>query len=78
MFKTATEGPAVRPVARLIHDRIRAALAAHFSNEERQLLRLAADHAGLIFELASLVRDGLQAEPDGAGKRARRARRLRA
>jgi uncharacterized protein Yka (UPF0111/DUF47 family) len=52
------------------------ALATHFSDEERQLLRLAEDHAGLIFELASLVRDGLQAEPDGAGKRARRARRF--
>jgi uncharacterized protein Yka (UPF0111/DUF47 family) len=50
------------------------ALAAHFSNEERQLLRLATDHAGLIFEIASLVRDGLQAEHEGAGKRAKRAR----
>ena len=46
----------------LIHDRIRVTLATHFSNEEHQLLRVAADHAGLIFELASLVRDGMQAE----------------
>ena len=60
----------------LIRDRIRVTLAAHFSNEERQLLRLAADHAGLIFELASSVRDGLQAGPDGADKRARRAGRF--
>jgi len=40
------------------------------------LLTLAADHAGLIFELAALVRDGLQADADHAGKRARRARRF--
>jgi uncharacterized protein Yka (UPF0111/DUF47 family) len=52
------------------------ALATHFSNEERQLLRLASEHAGLIFEIASLVRDGLQAEPEGAAKRARRARQF--
>ena len=76
VFKTATEGLLSGQSHSLIHDRIRVALAAHFSDEERQLLRLAEDHAGLIFELASLVRDGLQAEPDGAGKRAQRARRF--
>ena len=74
--KTATEGLLSGQSHGLIHDRIRVALATHFSNEERQLLRLAGDHAGLIFEIASLVRDGLQAEPDGADKRARRARRF--
>jgi uncharacterized protein Yka (UPF0111/DUF47 family) len=57
----------------LIHDRIRVSLAAHFKNEERQLLNIAAEHAGLIFELASLVRDGLRADRDGAAKRTRRA-----
>ncbi|HET8997762.1 MAG TPA: hypothetical protein VFN42_13925, partial [Acetobacteraceae bacterium] len=41
----------------LLRDRIRAELARHFSNEERRLLRLAADHAALGFELACLVRD---------------------
>jgi uncharacterized protein Yka (UPF0111/DUF47 family) len=76
VFKAATEGLLSGQSHSLIHDRIRVTLATHFSNEERQLLRLAEDHAGLIFELASLVRDGLQAEPDGAGKRARRARRF--
>jgi uncharacterized protein Yka (UPF0111/DUF47 family) len=60
----------------LIRDRIRVTLATHFSNEERQLLRLAVDHAGLIFEIASSVRDGLQADPDGADKRARRTARF--
>ena len=43
-------------------------LATHFSNEERQLLHLAADHAGLIFEIASF----------GAGWAAGRARTVRA
>ena len=49
-------------------------LAAHFSNEARQLLRVAADHAGLIFELASLARDALQPSAGDAGRRAKRAR----
>jgi uncharacterized protein Yka (UPF0111/DUF47 family) len=74
VFVTATEGLRSGQSHALIHDRIRVALAAHFSNEERQLLRLVADHAGLIFEITTLVRDGLQAEPEGAAKRARHAR----
>jgi len=72
-FRATTEGLLSGQSHALIHDRIRVALARHFSNEEQQMLRLAADHAGLIFELASLVRDGLQAEPGDAGKRARHA-----
>ena len=62
VFKAATEGLLSGQSHALIRDRIRVTLATHFSNEERQLLRLAADHAGLIFEIASLVRDGLHAE----------------
>lgn len=76
VFQAATEGLLSNQSHALIHDRIRVTLAAHFSNEERQLLRLVADHAGLIFELAGSVRDGLQADSDGARKRARRARRF--
>jgi uncharacterized protein Yka (UPF0111/DUF47 family) len=75
VFKTATEGLLSAQSQGLIRDRIRVALATHFTNEERQLLGLAADHAGLIFEIASLARDGLQLEQAGADKRARRARR---
>lgn len=75
VFKTATEGLLSAQSQGLIRDRIRVALATHFTNEERQLLGLAADHAGLIFEIASLARDGLQLEGAGADKRARRARR---
>jgi uncharacterized protein Yka (UPF0111/DUF47 family) len=76
VFQTATEGLLARVSHGLIRDRIRVTLATHFSNEERQLLRLAGDHAGLIFEIAGSVRDGLQADPDGAAKRARRAGRF--
>jgi uncharacterized protein Yka (UPF0111/DUF47 family) len=76
VFQTATEGLLTGLSHGLIRDRIRVTLATHFSNEERQLLRLAGDHAGLIFELASSVRDGLQAGPSGAKKRARRAGRF--
>ncbi len=76
VFQAATEGLLSGASHALIHDRIRVTLAAHFSNEQRQLLRLAADHAGLIFELASLVRDGMQAGAGDAARRARRARRF--
>jgi uncharacterized protein Yka (UPF0111/DUF47 family) len=60
----------------LLRDRIRAELSRHFSNEERRLLRLAADHAGLVFELACLLRDacaGMDGRPE---KRAGRANRF--
>jgi uncharacterized protein Yka (UPF0111/DUF47 family) len=73
IFQTATEGLLSGASRTLIHDKIRMTLAAHFSNVEGQLLRLAADHAALIFELASLVRDGTGHDGDGTGKRARRA-----
>jgi len=76
VFRIATEGLLTGMSQALIRDRIRVTLATHFSNEERQLLRLAVDHAGLIFEIASLVRDGLQADPDAADKRAQRAARF--
>ncbi len=74
VFKTMTEGLLSGQSHGFIQDRIRVALATHFTNEERQLLRTALDHAGLIFELASLVRDGLQGDQAGADKRVRRAR----
>jgi uncharacterized protein Yka (UPF0111/DUF47 family) len=78
-FRAATEGLLAHQSTTLIRDRIHAELARHFSNEEGRLLRLAADHAGLVFELASLVRDGTLAigDPDNkADKHARRARRF--
>jgi uncharacterized protein Yka (UPF0111/DUF47 family) len=76
VLQTATEGLMSGASQVLIHDRIRVALATHFSNERQQLLRLSADHAGLVFELATLVRDGIQSGSDGAAKRVRRGRRF--
>ncbi|MBB4196655.1 uncharacterized protein Yka (UPF0111/DUF47 family) [Rhodoblastus sphagnicola] len=79
VFKTATQGLLSDESAALLRDRIKVALAAHFSNEQRQLLRVAQDHAGLIFELASLARDALRADPGDDGKHAEKcARRARA
>lgn len=76
VFNTSTSGLLADQSHSLINDRIRAALAMHFQNQEQQLLRLAADHAGLIFELASIMRDGLQPESGDSDKRARRAARF--
>ncbi len=77
VFRTATEGLLTGLSHGLIRDRIRVSLATHFSHEERRLLRLAGEHAGLIFEIATSVRDGLQqSRQSGAAKRVRRAARF--
>ncbi len=73
VLRATAEGLLAGQSQALVRDRIRAALAQHFSNEEHRLLALAADHAGLVFELATLVRDALR-EPEAAT--ARRARRF--
>jgi uncharacterized protein Yka (UPF0111/DUF47 family) len=77
VLRAATDTLLTHGSPSLLRDRIRAELARHFSNEERRLLRVAADHAGLVFELACLLRDGL---PGGAeaknGRRATRAGRF--
>jgi uncharacterized protein Yka (UPF0111/DUF47 family) len=76
VLEAATEGLLSGASQALIHDRIRVTLATHFSNEEQQLLRIAADHAGLVFELANLVRDGMQGDADAASKQVKRGRRF--
>jgi uncharacterized protein Yka (UPF0111/DUF47 family) len=73
-LRTATEGLLSGQSQALIHDRVRATLAGHFTHERAQLLARAEDHAGLIFELASAVRDGLQPDAGDSAKRAKRAR----
>ena len=75
-FRAASEGLIAGQSHSLIRDRVSVALARHFRNEELQLLRIAADHAGLIFELATLLRDGLQPEAGNSAKRAKRAKRF--
>jgi uncharacterized protein Yka (UPF0111/DUF47 family) len=71
-FRAATDGMLSSQSHALIQDRVRVALAAQFSSEEQQLLERTAEHAGLVFELATLVRDG--ARENGA-QRTRRAQR---
>jgi uncharacterized protein Yka (UPF0111/DUF47 family) len=79
-FCTATQGLKEHQSARLIHDRVCAELRAHFSSEGERLLEIAGEHAGLIFELACQVREGLWsigAEDEG-GDYERLAKRARA
>jgi uncharacterized protein Yka (UPF0111/DUF47 family) len=76
VFQVATDGMLAAQSHALLQDRIRVALAGHFRNEEQQLLARAAEHAGLIFELTSLVRDGVQDDAGHAARRARRAKRF--
>ncbi len=59
VFKTATEGLLARQSDRLIHDRIGAELLNHLNTAEARLLRIVADHAGLVFEIATAIRDRL-------------------
>jgi uncharacterized protein Yka (UPF0111/DUF47 family) len=79
VFAHATAGLLAHDSKSLISDRIRAELRMHCSNEQRRLARLVADHAGLIFEIASLVDEELLAASigeRGAERRAARARRF--
>ena len=77
VLRTATDCLLARRSPSLLRDRIRAELARHFSNEERRLLRLAADHAALGFELACLARDAaLALEETDHAKLAARAQKF--
>ncbi len=49
----------------LIQDRVRAELQAHFSSEGKRLLQLASEHAAIIFEIASLVGEGIHSIASG-------------
>jgi uncharacterized protein Yka (UPF0111/DUF47 family) len=71
-FRAATDGVLSSQSHALIQDRVRVALAAQFRSEEQQLLERAAEHAGLVFELATLVRDGVR---ENGAQRTRRAQR---
>lgn len=78
VFKTATEGLLARQSHRLIHDRIVAELLNHLNTAEARLLRIVADHAGLIFEIATAIRDrlfGLRGDAIELEKLARRTQR---
>ena len=84
VLRTASEGLRDHVSAGLIQDRVRTELQAHFSSEGKRLLQLASEHASMIFEIASLVRDGIQeiglrgvpGDAEGYRKLARRARKF--
>jgi len=63
----------------LIQDRLRAELRAHFSSEGKRLLQMASEQAAMIFEIATLVRDGIRGIEcgDGDGIYERLAKRAR-
>jgi uncharacterized protein Yka (UPF0111/DUF47 family) len=78
-LRAAARGLAEGQSHGLIHDRIRTELQRHVSNDARRVLEFVREHAGIIFEIASLARDGVLAigtSDDNAGKRAKRARRF--
>ncbi|HKM63808.1 MAG TPA: DUF47 family protein [Acidisphaera sp.] len=60
VLRVASEGLRAGHSSGLIHDRIRTELHAHVSNEGRRLLHKLADHAALIFEIATMLREGLR------------------
>ena len=79
VFRSATQALRAHQSSGLLRDRIRAELQIHFSSEGKRLLELAGEHAGIIFDIATLVRDGIRGtgariDPDGYAKLAKRAR----
>lgn len=76
VLRTATEGIIAGTSRSLLHDRIRVCLASHFSNEARQLLSIAADHAGLVFEIATLVQGAVRRPAHAADHGEKRAGRF--
>jgi uncharacterized protein Yka (UPF0111/DUF47 family) len=74
-FKTATGGLLARQSDGLIQDRICAELLNHLKTREVRLLKIAADHAGLIFEIGTAVRDSLVGSAEDSASLAKRARR---
>lgn len=61
VFRAATDGLKEHQSTSLVHDRVRAELQAYFAGEGQRLLQLAGEHAGIVFELATQVCDGLAA-----------------
>jgi uncharacterized protein Yka (UPF0111/DUF47 family) len=61
VFRAATEGLKEHQSPGLIQDRVRAELQARFASEGERLLQIAGEHAGIVFELATQIRDGVQA-----------------
>lgn len=74
VLRAAMEGLRDHQSAGLVQDRVRAELQAHFSSEGKRLLQLASEQAAMIFEIASIVGEGLHSIE--SGDRDRRYERL--
>ena len=78
MFRASSDGLKEHQSAGLIRDRVCAELQAHFASEGQRLFQLAGEHAGIVFELAEQVREGIRAiaceEDTDYEKLAKRAR----
>jgi uncharacterized protein Yka (UPF0111/DUF47 family) len=59
VFRTAMEGLRDHHSPGFIQDRVRAELQARFSSEGKRLFQFASEQAAIIFEIASLLRDGI-------------------
>jgi uncharacterized protein Yka (UPF0111/DUF47 family) len=79
VLRATAEGLLQGRSERFIRDEIKAELAGCFHSAMENLLGIAADHAALVFELATAVRDGLAVygEPGCAELLARTAQRAR-
>ncbi len=64
-FRAAMEGLRDHQSAGLIQDRVRAELQAHFSGEGKHLFQLASEQAAMIFEIATLVQEGVHSIESG-------------
>jgi uncharacterized protein Yka (UPF0111/DUF47 family) len=65
VFRAATEGLRGDQSRSLVQDRVRAELQAHFSSEGKRLLQLASEQAAMIFEIATLLREGVHSIGSG-------------
>ncbi len=65
VFRAATEGLRENQSPGLIQDRVRAELQAHFSSEGKRLLQLASEQAAMIFEIATLLHEGVHSIGSG-------------
>jgi uncharacterized protein Yka (UPF0111/DUF47 family) len=77
-FKVATEAMLAHQSPALVRDRVRAELAARLNASGSRLTAATAEHAAVIFELASSVHKGLLDLADGAGGSDRLAARAKA
>ncbi len=69
VLRACSEGLLAGRSEALIRDEVRAELARHFRSREERLLDVASEHAAVVFELASAVRDAYNAAR--LGERAR-------